>query len=263
MHTHSWKLRLVHHGFSHVDLAWEGGQIHFNPLQSVGSDAVVVLLTSWPEALQGVQEMISLRTYCDVIAPTGLVDWLSSLGWPRDRLHTRWNNDGLEIELEGYTPIPALTPKEAVYKGWETLKRPWRTASRIRAHQETPSIKPHIAWFTFPTGKKLAHMHCAFHQRQDRQSEARWLERASDATWVIVGADHEEHSHCAEIFQQLQSEHVMLTDLIGDYRRAAGLPCALLTPLADKVIGTGRLVQLFATHVTHRFDTVDLLIKQS
>ena len=41
------KLRLVHHGFSHVDLAWEGGQIHFNPLQSVETDDLVILLSAW------------------------------------------------------------------------------------------------------------------------------------------------------------------------------------------------------------------------
>ena len=70
----------------------------------------------------------------------------------------------------------------------------------------------------------------------------------------FVGADHEEHEHCANVFKRIQSEHVLLTDLIGDYRRQAGLPSALLTPLADKVIGNDRLVQLFATQVTHRFD---------
>ena len=258
-HAHSWKLRLVHHGFSHVDLAWEGGQIHFNPLQSVDPDDLVVLLSAWPEALQGVQTMVRNRTWCTVIAPSMLIDWLSSLGWPVERLHTSFDKEGLSINLEEYEPIPSLTPKEAVYKGWETLKRPWRTLNRMKAHRETPSCSPSMAWITFPSGKMLAHLHCAFHRRQDSQLESVWIERASEATWVIVGADHEEHEHCAKAFEQLQSEHVLLTDLIGDFRRAAGLPCALLTPLADKVIGNGRLVQLFATQVTHRFDNTPLL----
>lgn len=258
-HAHSWKLRLVHHGFSHVDLAWEGGQIHFNPLQSVGTDDVVVLLSAWPEALQGVQSMLRSKSWCTVIAPQAVVNWLNSLGWPSDRLDTSFTEAGLSIELEQYAPIPMLTPKEAVYKGWETLKRPLRTIRRLRAHRETPSCEPHIAWITFPSGNVLAHLHCAFHRRQDPQFESTWIKRASEATWVIVGADHEEHEHCAKAFEQIQSEHLLLTDLIGDYRRAAGLPCALLTPLADQVIGNGRLVQLFATQVTHRFDNTSLL----
>ena len=258
-HAHPWKLRLVHHGFSHVDLAWEGGQIHFNPLRPVDTDDLVVLISSWPEAVQGIQEMLQNRTWCTIIAPQSIVDWLDSQGWPIEKLQTSFANAGLSIDLEEYSPIPMLTPKEAIYKSWETLKRPWRTIERLKAHRSTPTCDPHIAWITFPSGKRLAHLHCAFHKRQDPQAESRWIERSSAATWVIVGADHEEHSHCAEAFEQLKAEHVLLTDLIGDYRRAAGLPCALLTPLADKVIGNGRLVQLFATQVTHRFDNVALL----
>ena len=203
--------------------------------------------------------MLQSRQWCTIIAPKVVLDWLGALGWPREKLNTSFEEDGLSINLEEYRPIPMLTLKEAVYKGWETLKRPWRTIGRLKAHRATPECGPHIAWITFPSGKQLAHLHCAFHRRQDSQAEARWIERASSATWVIVGVDHEEHEHCSEAFEKLQAEHVLLTDLIGDYRRAAGLPCALLTPLADKVIGKGRLIQLFATQVTHRFDNVPLL----
>ena len=258
-HAHPWKLRLVHHGFSHVDLAWEGGEIHFSPLTSVAPDSIVVLLSSWPEALQGIQTMAENKQWCTVVGERVLLDWLAEKGWPRDKLHSKLEQSGLVVELETYNPIPALTPKEALYKGWETVKRPWRTVSRVRAHSRTPSSGPQIAWITFPSGKTLAHLHCAFHQRQDSRLEDLWIKRASEATWVIVGADYEEHVHCAEAFERLTAEHVLLTDLIGDYRRSAGLPCALLTPLADAVIGKGRLVQLFATQVTHRFDNVALL----
>ena len=258
-HAHPWKLRLVHHGFSHVDLAWEGGEIHFSPLTSVASDSIVVLLSAWPEALKGVQAMVANQQWCTVVADKSLLNWLADKGWPRDKLHPKLDQSGLVIELESYKPIPALTPKEAFYKGWETVKRPWRTVNRVREHNRTPSSDPQIAWIQFPSGKSLAHLHCAFHQRQDSRLEGLWTDRASEATWVIVGADHEEHNHCAAAFEKLKSEHVLLTDLIGDYRRAAGLPCSLLTPLADTVIGKGRLVQLFATQVTHRFDNVALL----
>ena len=58
---------------------------------------------------------------------------------------------------------------------------------------------------------------------------------------------------------KITSEHILLTDLVGDYRRKAGLPTELLTPLADKIIAQERHIHLFPTQVTHRFDNVQLV----
>ena len=256
---HPWQLRLEHHGFSHIELDWIAGGIHFNPYEPVSEADVVILSSSWPEALRGVQRMMAIRRWCHVVAPSLLVQWLQSQGWPSDHLHTSYAEDGLQVSLEAYTPIPMLTPKEAIHKGWATFKRPWRTLARVRAHQELPSVQPQIVSIVFPSGKELLHLHCAFHERQDAAKEKEWIQRSANATWCIVGVDYEEQSHAAKQIVQLQSEHVLLSDLVGDYRRLAGLPCALLTPLADNVISKGRLVQIFATQVTHRFNDINLL----
>ena len=107
-HAHPWKLRLVHHGFSHVDVAWEGGQIHFNPLQPVDSGDLVVLISTWPEAVQGVQAMLNNRQWCTIIAPMEVTDWLASLGWPREQLQTSFEKDGLLINLEKITALAEM-----------------------------------------------------------------------------------------------------------------------------------------------------------
>lgn len=257
--TQPWQLRFEHHGFSQIELDWVGGSIYFNPHQTVKADSVVIVTSCWPEALSGVRQMAIIRRWCTVIAPQACVDWLSDKGWPRELLYTSYDLDGMFIQLEAYTPIPALTPKEAIYKGLATIKRPWRTIARVKAHQDMPSFLPQVAKMIFPSGRQLLHLQCLFHQRQDQSVEQAWIEQSKESTWVIVGADFEEYAHCEKRIAELQSEHVLLADLVGDYRRQANLPVSLLTPLADAVISKGRLVQIFATQVTQRFDTVRLL----
>lgn len=257
-HQHHWQLRLEHLGFSHIRMDWTSGTVHFNPITSVDSDDVCVVLGGWPEQIAGMLEHLSSRVFCHVVAPQVLNDWLVEQGWPQEKLHTRWEQDGLLIDLEAYTPIPWMTVKEALRKGISTLRNPVAPLLRLRAHLANPIVKPHMAWITFPSGKQLAHLNCVFHQRQEPNWLNHVIQRASESTWVLVGADYEEYEACFQSMSRIQSEHVLLTDLVGDYRRQAGLPSALLTPLADRITATGRLVQLFPTQVTHRFDTVVL-----
>ena len=116
-HAHPWKLRLVHHGFSHVDLAWEGGQIHFNPLNPVKPDDLVVLISSLARSYTRGSNYAQNRQWCTIIAPKSMVDWLQSRwGGPERNYKLPFDKDGLSIDLEEYKPIPMLTPKEAVYK---------------------------------------------------------------------------------------------------------------------------------------------------
>ena len=257
-HQHHWQLRLEHCGFSHVRMDWVNGTVHFSPIRAVGGDDVVVLLGGWPEQLSGVLEHLENKRYCHVVAPRVLLDWLKEQGWPLEKLHDRWELDGFIVELETYSPIPWLTLGEAVRKGLSSFRNPIAPLVRLRAHLQSPVVKPQMAWVTFPSGKQLAHLNCSIHKRQSSAWLNSLVERASQQTWVLVGADYEEYETCFEAMSQIQAEHVLLTDLVGDYRRQAGLPSSLLTPLADRVTATGRLVQLFPTQVTHRFDTVVL-----
>lgn len=259
-HQHHWQLRLEHLGYSHIRMDWVSGTVHFNPRTTVAPEDVCVILGSWPEQVSGVLEHLKSRVFCQVVAPQILKNWLIEQGWPQDKIHTDWNQDGFSIELESYIPIPRLTLKEAVRKGVSTIRNPVAPLLRLRAHLGSPMVEPHMAWITFPSGTRLAHLNCGLHQRQERRWLDDLIQRASESTWVMVGADYEEYEACFQAISRIQSEHVLLTDLVGDYRRQAGLPSALLTPLADRVTATGRLVQLFPTQVTHRFDTVVLSV---
>ena len=64
----------------------------------------------------------------------------------------------------------------------------------------------------------------------------------------------------SDLLCSFQDQQILLTDIIGDYRRKMGLPIRLMTPIADKAIVKNLNVKVFATKVGYRFDTVDLLI---
>ena len=69
-HAHPWNTLGTPGVIFHVDLAWEGGQIHFNPLQSVEADDLVILLSLFglrANFQQGVQDMVRNQTWCTVI----------------------------------------------------------------------------------------------------------------------------------------------------------------------------------------------------
>ena len=63
-----------------------------NPLQPVESGDLVVLISTWPEAVQGVKHA-QHRQWCTIIAPTEVVDWLAALGY-REQLQTSFEKDG-------------------------------------------------------------------------------------------------------------------------------------------------------------------------
>src|SRR6056300_1674985 len=137
-HQHHWQLRLEHFGFSHVRLDWVNGTIHFNPRVAVRSTAVAVILGGWPEQISGLLEMLNTQDFCHVVGPSALNQWLLEQGWPADKLHTSWSEQGLSIELESYQPIPRLTWKEAIHKGFSTLRNPIAPIRRLRSHLKCP-----------------------------------------------------------------------------------------------------------------------------
>ena len=237
---------------------WRGGTFHFNPLSLVDLEDTILLLGSWPEQLAGVLKHLDDKTFPQVIAPETLYFWLIEKGWPSEKISTGWEQDGLSIVLEEYKPIPLITPKEAIYKAASTIKNPLGPLRRLREVLLNPVSTPQIAWITFPSGKKLVHLNCSIHQRQESAWVSNILDRVGETTWTIVGADYEEYTFCGEVIPKFTCDHILLTDLVGDYRRKAGLPTNLLTPLADKIISSERVIHLFPTQVTHRFDHVQL-----
>ena len=85
------------------------------------------------------------------------------------------------------------------------------------------------------------------------------VQRCTGAEWVIVGCDYEHADSVESLLVDLQGTQILLTDLIGDYRRRAGLPVRLLTPLVDRLTASGLKCFVFATKASYRYDRIALL----
>jgi hypothetical protein len=257
MQIQPWKLRLEHFGFSHVRMEWAGRTIHFNPISKVHPGDIAVVLWNWPEQLQGVIQSLKEGTNFTVVAPPEILDWLKQFGDPNGS--TSYAADGLDINLESYTPIPALTVREGIRKIRSTIRNPARSIQRLRIKDGIPDCEPHIAWVRFPSGILFGHLHLSLHAGTPTEWNEFIRQKVQDATWILIGCDYEEHDVILDRLCSLSPKQVLLTDLIGDYRRKMGLPTKLLTPIADQAIIKNLDVKVFATKVGYRFDTVNLL----
>ena len=253
-----WHLHMQHKGFSHIHMQWQGPNIHFHPIQAddIQDGDIVILLWNWIEQLQGTVEAIQRGIRCTVVAPEAIVQWLPTN--TVTTFQTAYQADGLNIDLEAYQPIPAWTYTEGLRKLKAGIQRPFSSYQRLVQRRSMPQCDPHIAWITFPSGAQFAHLHLSIHSHSD----ANWLrtiyEKTAHVSWMVVGCDYEEEDAFVDNIIKFTTEHILLSDLIGDYRRKVGMPCQLLTPLADKIIDQDRHVQIFATQVGYRFDTIAL-----
>ena len=257
MQSHSiipWQMRLEHRGHSHIELNWQRGNIHWNPKEAVQEGDVIILLGSWPEQLQGAIDSIQKGVDCHIVALPQILRWLESFGTFKGSSH--FQEDGLEVVLEPYTGIADWTAKEGIRKGVAGMRKPLTAFRRLRQKKDFPTSPSCIAWVTFPSGAQLLHLNLALHQNID----SLWLqgiqEKAKNASWMMVGCDYEEQEAFLQHIVNFEVPHILLMDLVGDYRRQVGLPTKLLTPLADRAIEKNCLVQIFATQVTFRFDTI-------
>ena len=252
-----WKLRLEHLGFSHIRMDWAKEPIHFNPATPVDDGSIVVVLWNWPEQLEGVRQSVIHGKQCKIIASPEILSWLSQYG-PVDGDST-YEQDGLNIELEPYLPIPSLTISEGARKVRSLVRRPTRSIHRLLQKGKMPSAAPQIAWVRFPSGALLAHFNLSLHSKTPTEWLQSIQEKGQKSSWMLVGCDYEMEKGFLECLRFFPDRHILLTDLIGDYRRKNGLPTKLLTPIADKAISQNYNVQVFATKVGYRFDTIDLI----
>jgi len=252
-----WKLRLEHFGFSHIQMEWEKGSIHFNPTHSIEDGDIAVVLWNWPEQLKGVKESVQQGKKCRVIAPQQILDWLAQFGEVNGG--DSCSVAGLDIEIESYQPIPPLTLREGLRKVKATARNPFRSIERLREKDLMPSCAPHIAWIRFPSGVLFGHLHLSLHSKTPADWWSRIQPKAKNATWLLVGCDYHMDEDLLQYLSSFSDQQILLTDLIGDYRRKMGMPTQLLTPIADQAIIKNLDVQVFATKVGYRFDTVNLV----
>jgi hypothetical protein len=112
-----------------------------------------------------------------------------------------------------------------------------------------------MVWqITFPSGDRLVHLGHAFHGATDVGWAADIVTRFGGSRWLIVGAPYGHDDAGLQRVPAMDAKHVMVTDLQGDIRRAAGRPTALVTPLVDRLETAGVPVMIFAPQSSIRFE---------
>ena len=255
-HQHPWEIRMEHFGYSHIVLEWRGESIHFNPLEIVEENSIIVILGSWFEQLQGVRKMIRKKIPCTVVASQDVLSWLSQFGAVNGSVGL--DRDGLQIELEAFEPIAALSPLEAVRKVRASLRHPLRIGRRLQKKQSLPSSAPQVAWIDFPSGVRLGHLNLCLHRNISTAFLEHIKKKAETATWILVGCDYEEEVSFLKLIEGFSHSKILLSDLVSAYRRRLGLPTRLLTPIADQLITKDLDIQVFPSKVGYRFDTIQL-----
>ena len=252
---------MEHFGYSHIVLEWRGRPIHFNPLDIVAENSIIVILGSWIEQLQGARKMVRQKIPCTIVSSPEILRWLSQFG-AVDGV-SDFDADGFRIVLEEYQPIAPLTPLELVRKIRASVRHPVRIGRRLQRKQSLPSFAPQIAWIDFPSGVRFAHLNLCLHHNIPLQFFEKIKEKAQKSLWIVVGCDYEESESFLKLIEGFSHSQILLSDLVGDYRRQVGLPTHLLTPIADRAISKGLDIQVFASKVGYRFDTVQLHNKEN
>ena len=101
---------------------------------------------------------------------------------------------------------------------------------------------------------KLVHLGNAFHRGVDVGWAANMVTRFGGAKWLIVGAPYGHDDAVLGRVPAMEAEHVLVTDLQSDIRRAAGRPTALVTPLVDRLESAGVPVMVFVPQSSIRFE---------
>ncbi len=253
-----WKLRLSHEGRAAIRVERPGRCLRFDPFDGPDAtplldDDIVILTWTWPEHRDAVAARVLAGARPTVVAEPELLAWLANKG-PVDAHRSPAPLDGMQIETLPYTPIPYATPIEAVRKAGAALSRPVRAAGRLLSKVGGPRAAPVIVQVTFPNGERLLHLNLSLHS----STPAAWLDdaaaRFAGAETVIVGVDYEEDEAVLRQLPRFAPGRVLFTDLLGETRRAVGLPTGLLTPACDEAINRGMDAYLFVSGAGMRFE---------
>ncbi len=250
------RLRVVHEGLLSLCLERRGRPVRFNPRHPPAAGDIVVLDWCWPEHLRAAQAAAAAGQRFDVVAPEAVGRWLVDQGLPADRVHgSGCRIDGVSFDQQPYQPIPWATPIEGVRKLRSAVVQPARAARRLASHRGLPSCAPQVTALRLADGGRLLHLNLSLH----RGTPDDWLSRLADAQggadWVLVGCDFEEDAAIAARLPRLAARTILVVDLVGEVRRAIGMPTALLTPLVDQLRRDDLDAYVLAAHTSFRFET--------
>ncbi|MCK6505060.1 hypothetical protein L6R53_16955, partial [Myxococcota bacterium] len=190
-----------------------------------------------------------------VVAPAPVRAWLAARGAPAELLpEGPVHVGGLRVEQWPYTPIPWVTPAEAVHKLRSAALRPDRALRRMGRRARLPRSLPQITRVDLPGGDHLLHLNLALHGGTDPGWLAEQRDRHAGARWLLLGCDFHEEEAVLRQVAGLEAHHVLLVDLLGELRRGLGMPTSLLTPLCDRLRRDGVDAYVLASHVSFRFE---------
>lgn len=250
-----YRLRIEHEGQLSLRLERLGATVRFDPSGPIGDGDVVVLTWTWPEHLQATAAALAQGRRPVVVAPAPVRDWLRSRGAPAELLlEGPARVDGLRVEQWPYTPIPWVTPPEAIHKLRSAALRPDRAARRLLVRAGLPRSQPQVTRIDLPDGEHLVHLNLALHGGTDPAWLAEQSARHTGARWLLLGCDFQEDEAVFAQVARFQARHVLLVDLLGDVRRGLGLPTGLLTLLCDRLRQSGVDAYVLASRVSYRFE---------
>ncbi len=248
-----WRLRIEHEGAMSLRLDRRGRPIRIDPNTPPGPNEVVILTGVWPEHLDATREAVRSGSRPTVVAPEPVLQWLSTEG-ELDGHPLGASLDGLTIEQRPYTPIPYVTPKEAIYKVQSALLRPDRAARRLLRRAELPKAPPVVTRITLGDGATLVHAALSIHSTTPDD----WFDRlATDwaaPEWLILGVDHGHGAAVVSRVGRLAAKHILVTDFLSEMRRRLGFPTELLTPVRDRMVEAGLPADVFVSGAGLRYE---------
>ena len=230
MSMFSWRLRLVHEGNAGIVLERSGRRIRFDPVAPLEHDDVVIL------------------TGADPFAPERSVGFHTVVrGHGRGEVDTEI--DGVRFEGLSFEPVS----RDGGIRRWVSAARQPSEAARRWLARRRPDVAT-IWRLTFENGEQLVHLGGAFHGGTDVGWAADVVTRFGQPKWLIASAPFGHAATAESRLPAMAAEHVLLADLDGDLRRAAGRPTELVTPLADRLEAAGLPVMVFVPGSSIRFE---------
>jgi hypothetical protein len=239
------RLRLIHREYAQITLERKGRWIIFDPYERPSTDQIVVITGPGQDRLKGSWEAVKAGVKPTVIAPDGVIDYLTEAGTleggPAPRVL-----DGVDFSCLSYAPHRAALP--GLRAGPLSMMRAF--AGRARAI----AAEPQVFCLRFEDGSRLLHLDLALH----RDTQAEWMERAvslfGGADWVIAGVPYGEADAVVRLLPRFQPAKILLTELVNTERKAKNLPIELITPTRDRLLQLGLETHVFAPHASYRFE---------
>ena len=259
----SWKLRIEHQGYCHLWLSWPQGNIHFDPVQNIETDDLVILLAPTPERICDTAKAISAGKKPVVVAAQEIIDWLRSFGDFQGYADTG-TYQGITVSLTPYEPFPAWIWPESLERIRAGIRHPRSAIKKLLSKRSMPNSMPRVAQLTFPSGAKLVHANLSFHRLQQKNWLASYTDRCGPIDWLIAGLDYKQVDAFTQNLSFFDSPLILVTDLLSDSRKEVGLPTQWLTPVVDSLLDTFRkndtnqLAFVFAPHASFRFNNTNV-----